>query len=152
MNNQMPQAPPPQPPQISIPMMPELFANALPPSLPPMQFESGLLVNFFHNWRLGQLKRGSEREADIAENYARKAKANLALLAEFMTFQAKVQDQFRELDYNEKKRNLDIEIMAAQRDEIKLKNQNLYYETRISEMEFRKREKEFEETYGPKPA
>lgn len=137
-------------PNQSLQMLANLFTDALPPALPPMQFQSGLLPNFFHNWKLGQLERASEREAKIAENHNRNAKAKLDTIQSFLTFQARTADMFKELEHREAMRRGEREIGTEQLNKLRMENQILFYDAKIGEMEFKKREMEFKEEYENK--
>jgi uncharacterized membrane protein YgaE (UPF0421/DUF939 family) len=138
------------PPNQSMQMLAELFTNALPSANPPMQFQGGLVNNFFHNWKLKQLEKASDHEATIAINHYWAGKAKLNLVQDFITFQSRTTDIFKEFEHREETRKLERALVSEQLNKIKLENQALYFETRISEMEFKKREKEFKEEYEDK--
>ena len=138
----------PMKPDQSLMMLSEMFTNALPPMLPPMKFETGIIPNIFHNIKLGQLEKASDREARIAENHQRITIAKLDVLQRFLTFQAETADRFKDLEHRETIRKLQRELGTEQLNKTRLENQNLFYESKISEMEYRKRDKEFQEEYG----
>jgi hypothetical protein len=135
-------------------MMGDLFNNVLAPSPPPMDFNAGIVTNFFHNVKLKQQEKASARQANIATSNNITTTQNLGKIQSIMLFQTDSYDKQRNYIHMDDMRQLDKQIRQEELRKLQLENQNLYYEGCISEMELKKHKKEFEEEYGdgPKPA
>ena len=78
-----------QTPLPNLPVLPSLFEQLLPTPVPPLRYKPGLtpiLENFIHNWKLGQIQRGVEREAAIAEAKLKETRARFAQITELLLF------------------------------------------------------------------
>ncbi len=122
-------------------MPPELFQNAIPVSVPPMQYKSGIMKDIAHNMKMRRMSKDMERRKEIAESQNAIIKANLDTMHAVMTHSAKLQDTFEKYQFN---RDLRTEILRKRQ----LENQLLFYQAKNEEMEFAKRKKEFDREYG----
>lgn len=95
-----------------MPMLPELFANAMPVPMPQMEWQTGFIKDFVHNWKLKRIEKASEREANIAEHKTRYVKANLDALRSLMTFSAETEMVFKRLDHEKKRMEMEIYTAA----------------------------------------
>lgn len=129
-------------------MMGDLFNNVMAPAPQPMDFNAGIVPNFFHNVKTKQMVKASDGQAKISINNYTITKNNLDKIQAIMLFQADCYDKQRNYLHMDAMRELDKQVRQEELKKIQLENQNLYYEARISEMEFKKREKEFQEEYG----
>lgn len=118
-----------------MPMLPELFANAMPVAIPQMTWQSGFIADFMHNWKLGRIEKASEKEAMIAENKYRLVSANLQTFQEIMTFSSRVQTVFRENEYK-------CKMMGFAEIKAQLENEKLMIETQTARAELEKTEME----------
>ena len=133
-----------------MPIMSSLMANSMPAPVPQMGWESGVVADFFHNWKLGRIVKASEREADIAANKSRMVSANLAIMEGLMTFSAKIEDQFDQFNFNKENRKTLILKGQAELVEQQLKNQILHGEVQLNEIEIKIKIKQLEEILGGK--
>ena len=131
-----------------MPIMGNLMANAMPAPVPQMQWESGFIEDFFHNWKLGRIEKASIREAGIAENKARMVRANLEIMEGLMTFSAKIEDQFDQFNHNKEIRKVELQKGQAELIEQQLKNQLLHGEVQLNEVELKIKMKQLEEILG----
>lgn len=133
-----------------MPIMANLMANAMPAPVPQMGWESGAIQDFFHNWKLGRIVKASEREAVIAENKAKMVIANLDVMERMMTFSAKIEDQFDDFNFKKESRKIALDDAKAKLTEQQLKNQVLYGEVQLNEIEVKIKKKQLEELLGGK--
>ncbi len=139
-------------PQPIMPLLPDLLANAMPVPVPQMEWGSGIVQDFFHNWKKLRLVRATDREASIAENKNRHVKANLDTIHEIVTFSKKMETSLKR--YNHEIVMMDIEEQRAQAELIgvQLKNMLLQGEVKLNEVELKVRLKETEDLLGTQPA
>ena len=128
-------------------MIAGMLGNTAPPALPPMDYQRGIIPNIFHNIRLGQMVKTSEREKIVAQNQDAQTTYRVNQMVTSMTSQARLMDTIHKYEDEDKMRK---ELLK----EVDIRNQTNYFEMKISEMEYLKRKKEFEEEYsdGAKPA
>jgi hypothetical protein len=103
-------------PQLS--SLPQMFQNAMPPTVPQLQFRAGVIPivsNFFHNMKLGQMEKAANLEASIAEHHVRKLRANLDGIKELILFGQKyelevkaIRSQSRMLDLLEQQAEAEL--------------------------------------------
>jgi len=118
-----------------VPMIYDFIGNSMPEPTPKMSFSSGFIKDFRHNWKLTRMEKSSEREANIAEHKNRALVANLNSINEVMSFSKKFIHSMNMMDIEEKTAEANLQ-------QIQMKNQMLFYEGKISEMEFKTRERE----------
>jgi hypothetical protein len=131
-----------------MPLVPDLLANAMPTPVPQMQWGSGIVNDFFHNWKLKRLDRATEREANISANKHRDVKAKLDTIHEIVTFSKRLEVSIRQ--YNHQLFMMD---KAEQREEAllieqQLKNMLLQGEVKLNEVELKIKLKEMEDLLG----
>ena len=131
-----------------MPLVPDLLANAMPTPVPQMQWGTGIINDFFHNWKLLRLERATAREAGISENKYRDVKAKLDTIHEIVTFSKRMEVSLKQ--YNHQLFMMDI---AEQREqalliEQQLKNMLLQGEVKLNEVELKIKIKEMEEILG----
>ena len=149
-----------------MPLMGNLVANAMPVAVPQMQWDAGIIPNFFHNIKLGQVAKASEREASIAECKSRAVKANTEAIFNIVTLSAKIEDQFDLYNHNKEMRkaelnfqqlnnmNMQLNIQILQErskeeiEQIRLKNEVLKTEVRLNDIEVKIKMKQLEEILG----
>ncbi|MCL5423383.1 MAG: hypothetical protein M1461_13085 [Nitrospirae bacterium] len=127
-----------------MPLVPELLANAMPVPVPQMEWESGIVQDFFHNWKKLRMVRATDREACISENKNRHVKANLDTIHEIVTFSKRMEASLKQ--YNHQMTMMDITEQRARAElvEQQFKNLLLQNEVKLSELEFRIKSKEME--------
>lgn len=130
------------------PMFPDLLANAMPVPVPQMEWQTGLLHDFFHNWKLLRVERATGREASIAENKNRLVKANLSTIKEITTFSASLKDSLEEYDHKSQMRRITLETEKSKLVEQQLKNMLLQGEVKLNEVELKIKLKEMEDLLG----
>lgn len=111
----------PKPVKPMLPGMPELFRAAMPEPLPEMSYESGIVTDFFDNWKRGRLREAAEKEAEINEYRLRSTRAKIDAIKEVMQFPAAYQDQMDEYEFKKKKRDAEISKLT-------LENQMRYFQ------------------------
>lgn len=131
-----------------MPIMGNLMANAMPAPVPQMTWESGVITDFMHNWKLGRIVKASEREATIAEHKSRMVAANLDIMERMMTFSARIEDQFDQFSHNKEMRKVELQKGQASLIEQQLKNQLLHGEVQLNEVELKIKMKQLEEMLG----
>jgi len=131
-----------------MPIMGSLMSNAMPAPVPQMGWESGMVQDFLHNWKLGRIVKASEREAEIALNKSKMVAANLDIMERMMTFSAKVEDQFDQFSHNKEMRKVELQKGQSELIEQQLKNQLLHGEVQLNEVELKIKLKQLEEMLG----
>jgi hypothetical protein len=131
------------------PLMP-LMTNVMPAPVPQLQYNSGLIQGFLHNIKLGQMEKATLREALITENMDRKLRANLSIIEQSVTFSAKLALTFKKIEMENRQLDIIEKMYQADLEEKQLKNQILYYQVKNEEMDFKLKEKNFQEIYGGK--
>jgi len=125
--------------------LPAMFQNALPPMIPQIQYKPGLLTlvdNFFHNWKLKQLERASEREAEIAFNHARKMKAQFEGISELLLFGQNYELKLEKIRNSQSMMKIAEEKAQAELVEQQLKNYQLQAELQLTQLDLKIRLKE----------
>lgn len=137
-------------PNIMFPMMPEIMASAMPVPIPQMDWNRGIIPNFFHNIKLGQFEKATSREASIAGSKNRMVRANLDTIKQIMTFSTEVGHVFEEAKHNSKRREheakmWDLEEQTSQAGliEQQIKNVLLQNEAKLSGLEFEMKNREY---------
>lgn len=105
-----------------MPMLPDILANAMPVQVPQMEWSSGAVQDFFHNWKLKRIERSSEREANIAVSKTRLVKTTLDMMKSIMTFGAETQLAFKNYEHQAK-------MMESEQITAALRNQ--YFQSEI---------------------
>lgn len=128
-------------------MMACMLGNTATPVIPQNDYQRGIIPNIFHNIRLGQMVKTSEREKIIAQNQSAQAASRVEQMVVSMTAQARLMNEIRKHEDEDKMRK---ELLK----EVDIRNQTSYFDMKISEMEYLKHKKEFEEEYsdGAKPS
>lgn len=124
-----------------MPMMPEMFANAMPAQVPQMQWETGFFKDWMHNWKLCRIEEASEREARIAENKMRLINATLTMMQNLMTFSAETELRFKRIEHE--KTMMTVEEQRGIAETTLIQN-----EAKLSEVELKIKMKELEEILG----
>jgi len=128
----------PDPPvPANFPILPEMFSNALPPQVPPMTWDSGVVEDWIRNWKLGRMEKSAARLDAISLHQRNIAANTLAMMTEFITWQAKTADVFH--DFEAKKQIRDAEVA-----EKNFKNTILYYEVEQARMDYERRRRDYE--------
>jgi|WetSurMetagenome_2_1015567.scaffolds.fasta_scaffold00416_21 hypothetical protein len=144
--------------QPQFPMLPELFQNAMPATVPQMNYGSGVVADWKHNWKLGRMEKATQREASIARSKKEMVIDNLAAMKALMTFSADVQLQFKEFEHRQNMMTLeaigkqqlinavtlDNQLRQEKVIEAQRKNQLLENEVKLSALEFQIKEREFD--------
>lgn len=120
---------------------PQLFTTAmrqLPPQLP---YESGILDTIVDRFRRGRESKRAELDANIAEHNLKAFKAQVEIMKGIATFQ---DDIYTHLKKNEHIRKM----MELKEEEKKMDIQAKYYDTKLTEMEYLTRKKEWDKEYG----
>ncbi len=128
---------------------PQYLSNIVPPVIPSVTYEMGLIGGWFHKKKVGQIAEVKRLEAEMAESTYREVKAKLGTVQEVLTFSAKTELVFKEvkhrekmMEYEEKESEsrivniqLDNQLKLGQVDEQKLKNQMLEGEVKLNAVE-----------------
>lgn len=125
--------------------MPELLQSAMPVPVPQMDWNSGVIRDFFHNWKLKRIERASDREATIAEHKNRYVKSSLDTIEAITTFSARLELNFRQKAHDIKMLEIDEQKGQAELINIQLKNQLLHSEVQLNEIELKIKMKELKE-------
>jgi hypothetical protein len=114
------------------PMLPAMFSSAMPTQTPQMQWGSGVVNDWFHNWKLGRLEKASAREANIAENKSRTFSAYIKMMQEVMTFSSNVETQLATnrhiIQMNELERYHKQQLVQQEMHNTKIKEQQVKQE------------------------
>ncbi len=135
----------PNMPSPIMPMFPDLLANAMPVPVPQMEWQSGILQDFLHNWKLLRVERATTREANIAEGKNRLVKANLDTIMQITTFSGKLELEFKRINTEKEMMDVDLNLAKSRLIEQQLKNMLLQGEVRLNEVELKNKLKEMEE-------
>jgi len=122
--------------------LPEMFSAALPPSIPQINYGSGLVKNFFHNWRLEQLERASASEARIAENNLQQLVARFAAIQELLTFNQQYELRIRANRHQMRMLEITQQRAEAELFYQQLKNVELQAEAKMAQLDLEMRLKE----------
>ena len=135
----------------TLPIVPDLLASAMPAQIPQMTWDTGVIKDLVHNWKLKRLVRATEREAVISENKFRDIKAKLDTIHEIVTFSKRMETSLKE--YNHKIRMMDIGEQTAQAEliQVQLKNMLLQGEVKLNEVELKIKMKEMEAILNESP-
>jgi len=128
-----------------MPMFPDLLANAMPVPVPQMDWQTGILKDFFHNWKLLRVERATAREANIAEGKNRLVKANLNTIMEITTFSGKLELEFKRINTDKEMLDVNLNLAKSQLIEQQLKNMLMQGEVKLNEVELKIKLKEMEE-------
>ena len=131
-----------------MPFIPQILMSAMPTPVPQMKFETGIIPNFFHNIKLGQLAKATESEAKIAENKRRYVESSLRMVEDITTFSSRLELTFKKLKHEEKMMGITEDTATAQLIEQQLKNMLLQNEVKMSEVELKLKMKEMEDLLG----
>lgn len=128
-----------------LPVVPDLLQNALPAPIPQMQWDTGIIKDLIHNYKLKRLEKSTEREASISENKRRDITAKLDTIHTLMTFSKRIEESFKASTH--RMRMMDIEEQTAQAElvQVQLKNMLLQGEVKLNEVELKLKMKEMED-------
>lgn len=129
----------------TMPLVPQILANAMPTPVPQMQFDGGIIPNFFHNIKLGQLAKATDREAQIAENKRRYVESSLSMVENIVTFSGRLELAFKKIKHEASMMEITEHKSQAELVQIQLKNMLLKGEVELNEIELQIKKKEFKE-------
>ena len=139
---------PPVPKNGGMPVLPEMFMNAMPAPVPVRTYDMGFIEGFIHNLKLGSMAKSVQLEANIAAEKNRMVNEQLTTISSLMTFGERMKNEFIRLETERKSFEISIKKQEAELKHLELKNNLLMYEVANSEMEYKLKLKEFEEIYG----
>ena len=120
-----------------LPALPTAFGNLAPLQLPPIDFERGLIPNYFQKRKLRQASEMQKHQADIAKYQADEVEANARRMMVALTFGADFRDKMDEFDYRKEMRTLGRyekqEIVRG----LVLKNEEQHKKNLILDMEYK---------------
>lgn len=128
----------------TMPLVPQILANAMPTPVPQMQFDGGIIPNFFHNIKLGQLAKATEREAQIAENKRRYVESSLSMVENIVTFSGRLELAFKKIKHETSMMDITENRSQAELVQIQLKNMLLQGEVELTQIELQIKKKELE--------
>jgi hypothetical protein len=131
-----------------MPLVPQILANAMPAPVPQMDFNAGIIPNFFHNIKMGQMAKATAREAEIAENKRQYVESSLAMVESIVTFSSKLELSFKKIKHEEVMMAKAEQLVDIQINEGLLKNRILYFQAKSEETDSKMKDKAFEEMYG----
>lgn len=131
-----------------MPFVPEILINAMPAPMPQMQFNHGIVRNFFHNVKVNQMVKATEAEAMIAGNKQQYVASSLQMVEDITTFSARLQLRFKQIKHEEEMMKIAKDTADAQLVEQQLKNMLLKNEVELSEIEKKIKLKEMEDIFG----
>jgi hypothetical protein len=129
----------------NMPSLPSMFQNTLPPEVPQIQYKGGLVPiveNFIHNWKLGQIERASEREANIAENTNRRQVAMFKGIEDLLLFGPRYNLKMKGIEHELTMMDIAERKAEAELQGIQFKNKQEYHEAQIAELDYKVRYKE----------
>lgn len=109
--------------------LPALPMPVLPPDLPMLRYEDGIVRNWWHNKKLAQIEEMAIREANIYEANARKSEAQFKIISNVMLAGERMNSEKDRL-------RAEADLVKERVTELKMKNQLLYYEAKKAEMEY----------------
>lgn len=129
-----------------MPALPSIIQNAMPVTLPQMQYEQNPVSMVFGNFKRARLAKATSIEAEIAENSNKALRAKLDSINAVVTFSSRVEHDLAE--YHHKKTMFVLEEDKARAEVIKIQAEaNIAcWEARITELEYKMKEKHFEES------
>ena len=120
----------------SMPALPQMFQSIAPPPLPAVPYNGGIVERFMSKWKLKDIRDCHQSMADIAEAQLRQTKAVSAGMMEAATFGLRLRYEMERIDH-ERSMMKHVEMKAQ------AEASNAYFEARITEMDFRLREREY---------
>lgn len=138
-------------PALNMPMLPEILQSAMPTIIPQMTYESGVISNFFGNWKRKQIAKSKMYEAEIAESANREITARLETMHSIITFSARLKDTFETYQFKSDERaflreqwKVLLETDKANLVQTQLKNMLLQGEVKLGEIELKIKIRELE--------
>lgn len=125
-----------------LPIIPEMFSNALPAPVPQLTWGTGIIGGIIHNIKLGQIERASEREANISQHRLNNLNAQIESMITILTAGQKADLAFRQVEHD--RRMMELEESRELETIIKLRTENeiAKWQAKMEELEFKQREKE----------
>lgn len=120
---------------------PQAFVDAMKTPPPQLPYDAGIFSGLMDGFRRRRLERNAELDARIAEHQAKAFGHAIESAKAMATFQ---DDIYTHLKRNEHERTM----MGLEQEDKKMIIQTRYYEMKNEEMEFLKRQKEFDREYG----
>ena len=128
-----------------MPFVPQILMAAMPVVVPQMKFDDGIVKNFFHNIKVGQMAKATEAEARIAENKRQYVESSLAMVESIVTFSSRLELSFKKIKHEEAMMNILKDTSNAQLIEQQLKNMLLQGEVELTQIELQIKKKELKE-------
>ena len=132
----------PTPVMPTLPIMPEMLERAMPVHVPQLEYNTTLYKGFKHNWKLKQLERATEREANVALNKSVMVRANLDCIEAITTFSTRLQTAFVALETQRKNFELESKMAEALLVEQQLKNCLMQTEAESAQLDLETKKKE----------
>jgi len=132
----------------NMPSLPAMFQNTLPPEVPQIQYKAGLIPiveNFVHNWKLGQIERASEREANIAENCNRRQVAMFKGIEDLLLFGPRYNLKIKTIEHELRMMDVVERRAEAELQTVQFKNMQEYAEAQMAQLDLKMRMKEAKE-------
>lgn len=120
-----------------MPALPGMFGDLSPVELPPIDFERGLIPNYFQKRKLRQAAEMQKHRADLSEHRDREVGANAHRMMTALTFGASFRDIMDEFDHKKEIRTLERyekqEIVRG----LVLKNEEQHKKNLILDLEYK---------------
>ena len=132
----------------NMPGLPQIIQNAMPVPLPQMNYNDGPVSMIFGNFKRARLVKAKKLEAEIAESSNRALTAKLNSIHEIVTFSAKVADTLAQYEHNKTMRVLEAQDKQADIYIKQAQAQQVGYEAKLTELDYKMRSKQYSEILG----
>jgi hypothetical protein len=128
-----------------LPVLPSMIAQLLPAPVPRLEYKPGLfplVESFLHNWKLLQLKRAAEREADISLAKMRQTQAQFAQIEALLLFGARYELALQKVRNEQEMLDINRQTAEANLTTIQLRNILAQIEAQKAQLELQHMMKE----------
>ena len=134
--------------QGNMPGLPQIIQNAMPLPLPQMNYNDGPVSMIFGNFKRARLVKAKKLEADIAESSNRALNSKLNAIHEVVTFSARVANTLGQYEHAKTMRALEIQEKQADIYIKQAQAQQIGYEAKLTELDYKMRSKQYSEIAG----
>ena len=127
--------------QSGLPVTPQILENAMPVSVPKMEWESNFVEDWVHNWKLGRLQKAAERRAAIQSANTSSVQTSLESIKSVVTFSSELKAHFEEIEHRKA-------MWKAEQQSAELKNVILQAEAESAKLDVMMKHKEAERILG----
>lgn len=128
--------------------VPDMISNALPATLPRMNFTDGVFSMIFGTYKRRKMEEATEYEKRIAQNCRDAVVAKFDAILQAVTFNEKFKDAMGEFEYRKAMRALAIQKEQAQLYLLQAQAQTAGFEAKLTELDYNTRLEQQKEMKG----